>query len=501
MAWWSRVPTLRRMAEPSVRTITDDELGDLHQRRPHRLRRGSGVADEEIEAAASAHRPRPGARRLRRGRPHVRRGPGLRHPAHRARRQHRCRAPRSPASACCPPTAAVATSRRLMRTPARRRGRARRARGRARSPAEYPIYGRYGYGPATEAMHPARRHGRGLVARRRRRRRRARRRRDVRQDRRGALRPGAARPSPGTLLGDRPSGASTPASIRLRGVTATRRKKATRVVWRDAAGEARAATAYQVDGTLGAEPTGRASSRSRCSSPPTVGPSSRCCATSPRSTGCLASRCGCAPSTRSPRSPSSTAGPPSSPTAPTTCGCGCVDVPAALTARTYASDGSLVVEVVDPMGFGTGRFRLEAGPDGATCTTTTEDADLTVPVGALGAAYLGGTGWGRLAAAGWVDEHRAGRGRPRRGAVHRAPRTVVRDHVLSPGVAARPAARSDHPVVAAVDGDLRAGGPGEGRAAESHRRRGHVRRRTSAPSTLRRGTARASGRSRRPARR
>ena len=85
-----------------------------------------------------------------------------------------------------------------------------------------------------------------------------------------------------------------------------------------------------------------------------------------------------------------------------------VDVPEALTARTYAGEGSMVLEVADPMGYGTGRFRLEAGPDGATCTTTTEDADLTVPVGALGAAYLGGTGWARLAAAGWVDEHRAG---------------------------------------------------------------------------------------------
>jgi predicted acetyltransferase len=85
-----------------------------------------------------------------------------------------------------------------------------------------------------------------------------------------------------------------------------------------------------------------------------------------------------------------------------------VDVPAALTARTYAVEGSLVVEVADPLGHGTGRFRLEAGTDGATCTATTDDADLTVPVGALGAAYLGGTGWARLAAAGWVDEHRAG---------------------------------------------------------------------------------------------
>jgi predicted acetyltransferase len=85
-----------------------------------------------------------------------------------------------------------------------------------------------------------------------------------------------------------------------------------------------------------------------------------------------------------------------------------LDVPAALTARTYATEGSLVLEVADPLGYGTGRFRLDAGADGATCSPTTDDADLTVPIGALGAAYLGGLGWARLAAAGWVDEHRAG---------------------------------------------------------------------------------------------
>lgn len=85
-----------------------------------------------------------------------------------------------------------------------------------------------------------------------------------------------------------------------------------------------------------------------------------------------------------------------------------IDVPAALSARTYATGGSLVLEVADPAGFAAGRFRLEAGPDGATCAATGDDADLTVAVGALGAAYLGGIGWGRLAAAGWVDEHTAG---------------------------------------------------------------------------------------------
>jgi predicted acetyltransferase len=72
------------------------------------------------------------------------------------------------------------------------------------------------------------------------------------------------------------------------------------------------------------------------------------------------------------------------------------------------SDHLWVRVVADPAGFAAGRFRLEAGPDGATCAATGDDADLTVAVGALGAAYLGGIGWGRLAAAGWVDEHTAG---------------------------------------------------------------------------------------------
>jgi predicted acetyltransferase len=85
-----------------------------------------------------------------------------------------------------------------------------------------------------------------------------------------------------------------------------------------------------------------------------------------------------------------------------------LDVPAALTARGYAAEGSLVLEVVDPLGHANGRFALEVGPDGATCAATDAEPDLVVPVAALGATYLGGTGWGRLAAVGWVDERRDG---------------------------------------------------------------------------------------------
>ena len=51
---------------------------------------------------------------------------------------------------------------------------------------------------------------------------------------------------------------------------------------------------------------------------------------------------------------------------------------------------------------------VDAGPDGAACAPTTADADLVVPASALGAAYLGGQSWARLAHAGWVDELRPG---------------------------------------------------------------------------------------------
>lgn len=85
-----------------------------------------------------------------------------------------------------------------------------------------------------------------------------------------------------------------------------------------------------------------------------------------------------------------------------------LDVPAALTARRYAHPGSLVLDVADPGGPAHGRFRLDGGPDGAECTSTTAEPDLAVDVATLGAAYLGGQSWARLADAGWVDEHRPG---------------------------------------------------------------------------------------------
>ena len=84
-----------------------------------------------------------------------------------------------------------------------------------------------------------------------------------------------------------------------------------------------------------------------------------------------------------------------------------MNTPAALSARTYATEDSLVVEIVDPFrprGAAAGRFRLDGGPDGATCKKEkSARPDLTMPVEALGSAYLGGVKWSTLAAAGRVS--------------------------------------------------------------------------------------------------
>jgi hypothetical protein len=69
----------------------------------------------------------------------------------------------------------------------------------------------------------------------------------------------------------------------------------------------------------------------------------------------------------------------------------------------------VVLEVADPDASG-GRLRVEldAGPDGATCRTTTRSPDLSLDVSALGAAYLGGTRLRDAVTATGFDEHRPG---------------------------------------------------------------------------------------------
>jgi predicted acetyltransferase len=85
-----------------------------------------------------------------------------------------------------------------------------------------------------------------------------------------------------------------------------------------------------------------------------------------------------------------------------------LDVPAALAARGYPRPGRLVLQVTDPDGYAAGRFLLDAGADGSSCRPTAETADLTLPATALAAAYLGGYRLRALAGAGQVDEHTPG---------------------------------------------------------------------------------------------
>ena len=85
------------------------------------------------------------------------------------------------------------------------------------------------------------------------------------------------------------------------------------------------------------------------------------------------------------------------------------DLPRALAARTYESEATVVLEVVDAEATG-GRSRvaLDAGPDGASCRVTDRSPDLTVDVSAVGAAFLGGTRLRDAVLATGVDEHRSG---------------------------------------------------------------------------------------------
>ena len=80
-----------------------------------------------------------------------------------------------------------------------------------------------------------------------------------------------------------------------------------------------------------------------------------------------------------------------------------VDLAGALSARTYATDVDLVLDVTDARcPWNAGRWRLTGGTGGATCTRSDDTADLALDVRELGAAYLGGTSLTELAGAGRV---------------------------------------------------------------------------------------------------
>lgn len=74
-----------------------------------------------------------------------------------------------------------------------------------------------------------------------------------------------------------------------------------------------------------------------------------------------------------------------------------LDVAAALSARRYAVELDTVLEVEGD------RYRLTGGPDGAECTPTTALPDVTLGHSALGSLYLGGHRAAALARAGLIE--------------------------------------------------------------------------------------------------
>ncbi len=87
------------------------------------------------------------------------------------------------------------------------------------------------------------------------------------------------------------------------------------------------------------------------------------------------------------------------------------DLPRVLAARRWESSGSAVIDVVGRGAAGAPErttLALDASPDGARCVTTSRAPDLTLPLGAVGAALLGGTRLRDAVLATGADEHRAG---------------------------------------------------------------------------------------------
>ena len=86
-----------------------------------------------------------------------------------------------------------------------------------------------------------------------------------------------------------------------------------------------------------------------------------------------------------------------------------LDLPVALSARRYSTDVDVTLEVTDARyEQNAGTWRLSGGPDGASCQRTSAGADLRLDIRTLGAILLGGPSLTRQAHAGWVDEQTSG---------------------------------------------------------------------------------------------
>ncbi|MGW2631447.1 GNAT family N-acetyltransferase [Streptomyces chattanoogensis] len=85
-----------------------------------------------------------------------------------------------------------------------------------------------------------------------------------------------------------------------------------------------------------------------------------------------------------------------------------LDVPRALTARGWFMDGELVLDVEDPFLGEHGRYLLTVRDGKADCIPTDRAPDLSLDVRDLGSVYLGGTAPSTLVRAGHIRAHRPG---------------------------------------------------------------------------------------------
>ncbi|MFJ6602155.1 GNAT family N-acetyltransferase [Streptomyces lydicus] len=85
-----------------------------------------------------------------------------------------------------------------------------------------------------------------------------------------------------------------------------------------------------------------------------------------------------------------------------------LDVPRALTARGWFTDGELVLDVDDPFLGEHGRYLLTARDSKADCVPTDREPDLSLDVSDLGSIYLGGTAPSTLVRAGHIRAHHPG---------------------------------------------------------------------------------------------
>ncbi|HEX5016677.1 MAG TPA: GNAT family N-acetyltransferase [Actinomycetes bacterium] len=86
-----------------------------------------------------------------------------------------------------------------------------------------------------------------------------------------------------------------------------------------------------------------------------------------------------------------------------------LDLPSALAGRTYARDVDVVLEVADrDFEANAGTWRLSAGSEGATCERTSTSPDISLDIRSLGAVLLGGPTLQAHGDASWLTEHTQG---------------------------------------------------------------------------------------------